>query len=271
MEKTIYDRLIQEIPNDLVVTDCLVGLAWTLVKSNTVGISMTPSGFPGKIKFNKSIKSMNLRELAQKVKSWNFYEAGLGLAAINSYINDKRKITEIFNINLDQQQHGNVFTYMLPELKGKKVAVIGHFPDLELLSKKCKLSILERKPQQGDFPDSACEYILPEQDYVFITGCTIINKTLPRLLQLSKNAKVILVGPSVPVTPLLFNYGIDVLAGSIATDFKKLWDVVKVGGVREIFKQSTKMVILTKDNLKRGIFDGTNRQKRELFRRKAYI
>ena len=33
-----------------------------------------------------------------------------------------------------------------------------------------------------DFLDSACEYILPEQDFVFITGMTLTNKTLPRLL-----------------------------------------------------------------------------------------
>lgn len=249
MEKTIYNKLIQEIPKNLIVKDCLVG-TWTLVQSNTVGISMAPKGHIGGINFKKPIKHMNLYELAQNVKSWNFYKASLGLAAINSYINDRKKVVNLFNLDLDKEQHNNVFTYMLPEIRGKKVSVIGHFPDLDEISKECDLSILERRPRKGDLPDSACEYILPEQDYVFITGCTIINKTLPRLLQLSKNAKVILVGPSVPVTPLLFDYGIDVLAGTITIDSQKLINVVKKGGVREIFKQSTKMVILTKDDLK---------------------
>ena len=52
----------------------------------------------------------------------------------------------------------------------------------ELIAPLCRLSILERDPVLGDYPDSACEYILPEQDYVFITGMTLVNKTLPHLL-----------------------------------------------------------------------------------------
>ena len=60
---------------------------------------------------------------------------------------------------------------------------MGHFPLVEKqLGRKCSLSILEREPEGADFLDSACEYILPEQDFVFITGMTLTNKTLPRLL-----------------------------------------------------------------------------------------
>jgi uncharacterized protein (DUF4213/DUF364 family) len=74
-------------------------------------------------------------------------------------------------------------TGFLANKKGKKVAVVGHFSLVEKqLGCKCSLSILEREPEGTDFLDSACEYILPEQDFVFITGMTLTNKTLPRLL-----------------------------------------------------------------------------------------
>jgi uncharacterized protein (DUF4213/DUF364 family) len=99
------------------------------------------------------------------------------------------------------------------------VAVIGHFPHLEkTLGKVCDLAILEKRPLPGDYPDSACEFLLPFQDYVFATGVTLINKTLPRLLELSRRQGLILVGPSVPLAPLLFDWGVRDLQGMVVTD-----------------------------------------------------
>ena len=83
---------------------------------------------------------------------------------------------------------------MLEEMEGKKVAVIGHFPGMEVGRRACGLTVLERNPQEGDLPDFAAEYVLPEQDYVFITGTALTNKTMPRLLELSEHATVGLVG-----------------------------------------------------------------------------
>ena len=76
----------------------------------------------------------------------------------------------------------NIFDSILPAIKGRKVAVIGRFPNLEPLAAQCRCTSGNRRPQSGDFPDPACEYLLPSMDYVFITGSTFINKTLPRLL-----------------------------------------------------------------------------------------
>jgi uncharacterized protein (DUF4213/DUF364 family) len=66
----------------------------------------------------------------------------------------------------------------LEKLRGKRVAVIGHFRDLERIAAVCHLSILERRPEPGDLPDTACEFVLPEQEVVIMTATTLINKTL---------------------------------------------------------------------------------------------
>jgi uncharacterized protein (DUF4213/DUF364 family) len=103
-------------------------------------------------------------------------------------------------------------------IAGKKVAVIGHFFQLvETLGDVCDLSILEKRPDSGDYPDSACEFLLPLQDFVFATGVTLTNKTLPRLLQLAGKAGIILAGPSVPMAPLLFERGVRDLQGFVVT------------------------------------------------------
>ena len=66
--------------------------------------------------------------------------------------------------------------------------------------------------------DAACEYLLPDMDVVFIAGCTVSNKTLPRFLQLSKNAFTIISGPSTPMDETLIEMGADAIFGFCVTD-----------------------------------------------------
>ena len=60
-------------------------------------------------------------------------------------------------------------------------------------------------------------YNRPDCDVVIITGSAAINKTLPRLLELSRRAQVILTGPSVSCCPALTELGIDRLNGRVIT------------------------------------------------------
>ena len=47
----------------------------------------------------------------------------------------------------------------------------GHFRNVERkLDGISDLYILERRPSDGDYPDSACEYILPGVEYIYATG-----------------------------------------------------------------------------------------------------
>lgn len=239
----LFDELIELVPADLKVEDCLVGYNWTLVKSLTTGIALTETSPRGQSMSLNNISGMKLRQLASYIKSWDFMQASLGLAAINSIVNTRKQVERLTGESLEKQLDTNAFNLDEEIITGKKVAVIGHFPGIEHLEKKCELAILERQPLPGDYPDPACEYILPEMDYVFITGVTLINKTLPRLLELSKKAITVMVGPSTPLTPLLYKYGVNVLAGTVASDPHLLWKVIKEGGEGpKIFNNGAKRV-----------------------------
>jgi hypothetical protein len=243
----IYNELIELIPEGLNVLDCMVGLHWTLIRSpKGIGTAMTLKGGRSENK-PASVVGMPLKELAAYVKSWDMGLASLGQAAINSVLNVPDNIMSITGqdfIKTSEANDANAFVRFLPEMAGKNVAVIGHFPGIESLHPICHLSIIERNPQSGDYPDSASEYILPHQDYVFITGTAFINKTMPRLLEVSNHAQVILVGPSVPMTAILFNYGIEALAGMVIRDEKECWQVVREGGKTKAFKQGGQMVCI---------------------------
>ena len=73
----------------------------------------------------------------------------------------------------------------------------------DLLAPAKTYYILDREPKPGDYPDSACEYLLPDCDLVVVTGSAAINKTMPRILELSRNAEIVLTGPSVSLCPAL--------------------------------------------------------------------
>jgi uncharacterized protein (DUF4213/DUF364 family) len=116
----------------------------------------------------------------------------------------------------------NAFDDWRERARGKKAAIIGHFPHLEkTLGRVCEFSIIEKRPIGEDYPDSACEFLLPEMDLVFATGVTLINKTLPRLLELSVKSGVILVGPTVPLSPALLKFNVRDLQGFVVTDVDK--------------------------------------------------
>ena len=203
---------------------------------------MRPRDMEGPIRNAGQISGMRLRDLACWIKSWNFYEAAMGLAAINSALNAQEVLKSNCGELLDETKTQDVFTCLHDELRGKRVAVIGHFHNLERLSNICELSILERKPGQGDIPDPACEYILGEQDVVIMTATTLINKTMPRLLALSRNARIVVAGPSTPLHPLMFEHGVDLLGGLIVDDEPSVWRAVAEGGQKALFNQGGRMV-----------------------------
>ena len=213
---TLYDRLIghaqARAAEDTVV--CAVqGDNWMLVKTaqGRIGVAATHPTRTGKRLDCEAVRGMKVKEAVELVKSWDFERASFGLAAMNAVINDGKV--------LPVTENPDAFLRYKDRCLGKKVAVIGRFAYLEnRLEGLCDLHVLERLPGERDYPDAACEYLLPDMDVVFITGCTVSNKTLPRLLQLSKNAFTIISGPSTPMDETLIEMGADAICGFCVTD-----------------------------------------------------
>ena len=247
----IYDRLIDDIPGDIVVGSYLVGSTWTLVEGGGAGIGMAMTYRGGASGGTARVSHCGrlLRDLAGDVKSWNLPTASVGMAAVNAWHNDPEVVRRWVNKPLDELRSPGAFETMLPEMAGKKVAVIGHFPGLEPVAEIAELTVLERNPAGGDLPDFACEYVLPEQDYVLITGTTVTNKTLPRLLQLCEHASVAIVGPSLPFAPWWFDCGVDLLAGAVVVDRECVWKCVSEGGHREVFEYGAPMINIRRHDL----------------------
>lgn len=213
--KEYYNILMNGIPSGIRVRRIIHGKAWTGAELDNggFGIAMRTAGESIKRLF-PALEGMEASAAAQAVMSWNLEEASEGMAVINAYYNSPSRMD---SLGCRDDYNRRVTAGM--ETEGKKIALIGHLklhPDA--LTGAEKVYIMDREPHEGDYPDSACEYILPGCDMVIITGSAAVNKTMPRLLELSRSAQTIVVGPTVPLCPELKSCGIARLSGLVVTD-----------------------------------------------------
>jgi uncharacterized protein (DUF4213/DUF364 family) len=239
-----YDALYRDLIaqcDDEPVQDVIAGQIWSLVQTeHATGLSMSlwPTTTDGHSTFFH-LRGKPLVELAELSLSWNRREAAIGMAAICAACN----ITSRFV----GAEEANGRDLLLKKVAGKKVGLIGHFPWTdEIRSASGSLTVFEQRPQEGDLPQQAEEYLLPHLDVVAITGSALTNKSLPRLLELACNAWVMLIGPSTPLSVLMFDYGVDALSGCVARDPEDLAEVVREGGGVREFRNAVRFVTLQK-------------------------
>ena len=120
--------------------------------------------------------------------------------------------------------------------------MIGHFMHLEGILTKADVYIIEKRTEVGEYPEAACEYLLPEM--VFITGSAFVNKTMPRLLALSRKAHTVVIGPSTTMSDVLFDYGADEVSGLMITDPAAAIHTAVFNGNRNIFRCGSKLRLL---------------------------
>ena len=206
----LYDALLAGIDSAAPVLSTAMGEQWCLAAAGTgLGIAMHTPGASIPPLYPAGLAGFPLSQAAQAVKSWNLEEASFGLAAANAFYNTPERLAGLPDYG--HYADGLDFT-------GMTVGIVGHMHSPAGLREQARqVYVLERDPRPGDYPDSACELLLPRCDLVIITGSSLINKTLPRLLSLCRNSYTILTGPSVPLGPALLDFGIDRLSGLVVT------------------------------------------------------
>nr|WP_319538689.1 DUF364 domain-containing protein [uncultured Methanospirillum sp.] len=231
----LYDALIEGIPDDIIVDELIVGGGATLIEANGgIGLANFRDYYSHRAStLTGNLIGMSLKKVASCVKSWNFREAAVGHAALNAYYNHpeiakKAGIEIAASKNVNDQLKTRLkdpFIKYQNLVKDKKVCVVGYSRLLdELFAPVCDLSVIEwdaplRCYSDSGYPFSACEFLLPECDYAFLTCSAIPEKNMPRLLELSENATgIIITGMATTLSSVFFDYGVTDIAGFIVTD-----------------------------------------------------
>ncbi len=241
----IYHLLRSQVSGNVKIRELMIGLTWTYCQADGIGLCMSP-GIPTRtLAWSGTLVNTAIKDIAPWLESWDSYKATVGMAAINAAINHNSPL--ILDAKpLPPQKSANlaVFDHFLPMMRSQKVVVIGRYPGLSGYTEDIDLTVLERQPTSEDLPDTACEYVLPQADWVFLTATSIVNKTFPRLVELSQNATLVLMGPTLPWLAELADMGIDYLAGVRISNPDALRQTVAEGGGVRIFETGVEYRLL---------------------------
>ncbi len=220
--------LLSRLPKGESVRQVLVGVHWTVVCSRYCGMASTlqgekPHGHE-KVRDVGHLEHKTADQLAEYALSDVLLEASIGMAAINSLINP------------DEGQKGayqeiNAYEVLVRHGKDKKVALVGHFPFITKLRPEVgELWVIEQKPVEGEYPFEAADQLIPQANVVALTGSALINHTMDDLLRLCHpDSTVLILGPSTPLSPLLFDYGVTLLSGVKVIDEQAVLRTVAQG------------------------------------------
>jgi len=240
----MYSTIIKKLP-DSPVCEVRIGLHWTAVVvennngfqcglASTLEVDHTHTGVPT-IPEPGHLASLPGLELADWIHSDIPLRRSVGCAAINALLPQDPSRWVDQNAEGAIQEHG----------RGKKAVLIGHFPFADHLRTELEdFTVLDLNPSGKDLPASAAPEVLPDADLVAITGMTFINHTLPGLLELCKpEAFILVLGPSTPLSPVMAEYGVNLLAGSIVEDIPAVLAAIGQGAnFRQVHKAGVRLI-----------------------------
>ncbi len=228
----LTDEVLTAAERDLnkrIIKDVRIGLGYTAVKldDGSCGLAATlRDEIVGCCSLlNKAGKLVGSKayQLSKFINSTDVLESAVGLAAINA------------TINKDVESNTGALLEALEISKSDIVGMVGYFEPLiePIREKSKKLYVLERKPSDKEYvyPDWGANILLPKCDIVIISGTALINKTIDHLLSLCTSmAKIAILGPSTPLSPIFKKYGVDFLFGSKVLNPDKTLRIVSEGG-----------------------------------------
>ncbi len=234
MRRNLIEDLLAALQTGASVRDVRVGAFWTAVVvegpfgERRCGLASTPGkdeahhhGTP-LVRQAGGLIELGALGLAALARSDSQMERAIGLAAVNALLpRDERAWVEL---NAEQviRERG----------AGRHVAIVGHFPFIARLRPHVsRLSVLELHPVgPDDLPADRAAQVIPQADVVAITSTTLINDTFDDLIaHCHPDAFVLMLGPTTPLSPVLFDYRPDVISGTVVKDVDRVLRAVSQG------------------------------------------
>lgn len=110
---------------------------------------------------------------------------------------------------------------------GGKVGLVGEFPFVASLRSKVDLHLFELRDVPGAVPAHLWDETLAGLDVLAVTGTALLTRRMAYFLTRARQATILVLGPSTPLSASLFDYGADYLCGSVVTEQERV-----LGGIR---------------------------------------
>jgi uncharacterized protein (DUF4213/DUF364 family) len=251
MTASMMDELLEAVPDGRVL-DIRVGAFWTAMVVEAEGrlrcglasnlrCGEHCHGGEASVQDPGSLMQQGLKKLSGLARSGSLMEASIGMAAVNA------------SLSLPEEKFVELNAEELIGRLGvdRRVTLVGDFPFIPRLGPRVmKLNVLEQHPRGGHLPAKAASDVIPESDVVAITGTAFINHTFDELMALCRPEAIVLVlGPSTPLSPVLFDRGVDYLCGSVVENADAVLAAVSQGAnFRQIHRVGVRLVSLKKED-----------------------
>jgi uncharacterized protein (DUF4213/DUF364 family) len=243
---SITDDLLDSVRSDVPVRQVLVGAFWTAVVLDTepprCGLASTLRGASHEkgppVHQAGHLLECTARDLAGWLTSSSILEASIGMAAVNALLEvDQTAYTEI-----------NAAEVILAKGTGRRVAIVGHFSFVERVRRVAsECWVVELHPRPGDVPADRVSDVIPQADVVALTGTSLINHTFDDLVHLCRpDAFVLLLGPSAPLSPVVFDWGLDGVSGTLVVEPDRVLRSVGQGATFRQIKRGGGLRLLTR-------------------------
>lgn len=247
---SLLEDILENLPDNAPVSSVLIGVRWTMVCSHHCGLASTLTGSGccdgnthsrNPVRDAGNLHMKDAHQLSEYALSDDLLEASIGMATINS----------LLAVSPNSTMEINASEILLKKGRSKKVAIVGRFPFIPKIRVAFEqLWVLEQSPLQGELPADMAGDILPQADVVAITGTTLINHTFNKLIESCRpDATVIMLGPSTPLSPILFDYGVSIISGTqvIDEDAARL-TISQATSFRQM--KGVRLVTITKDRMR---------------------
>ncbi len=161
---------------------------------------------------------LDAEEAIELALSYDPVTAAIGVATINA-LSPREGAIEVDPLDLVSMSHD------------MKVGMVGYIRGyVGRLMDRVRLYVFEFKPYEEEFvyPWYAEDELLPEMDLVIATGVTVVNKTIDRIVQLTRG-DLVLVGPSTPMWPTALGGHAGALGGSLIADLETVVRMTELG------------------------------------------
>ncbi|MDR1096328.1 MAG: DUF364 domain-containing protein [Spirochaetaceae bacterium] len=236
--------------DSLVVERAVVGLFFTGVKlsDGSGGLCFTPVKAipqavccPSEAKaapFSGSLANRPVRKYIEDLSHENILRRTLAIAAVNALSASYWKTGAEKGYTLETGI--DAFDTIDPK-PGQKTVVVGALVPMlkKLLAAEADFTVLEQDPSTLKahempyfLPPERAEEAVPQANILVITGVTILNGTLPRLLAMArKDAHILITGPTASMLPdAFFSRGVSCMGGILVTKPDTLLDVISEAG-----------------------------------------
>jgi uncharacterized protein (DUF4213/DUF364 family) len=161
--------------------------------------------------------------VAGNMTSSSAFCISLGLAAVNAANSPApESVSATLGVPADE---------LIAELgRNGSVGLVGEFPFVSSLRQRVgQMHLFELR----DVPDAVSPQLWDETlaglDVLAVTGTALLTRRMAYFLTQARQATVLVLGPSTPLSCSLFEFGADYLCGSVVTDQERVLDGIRAG------------------------------------------